>query len=89
MTRGVPKGRDPAGGWRPVLGQRRRGRRWVLVQGWSEVYWVQPRNEAGRAWRMSMTPAWQEWQTGGVALQEGLVQRGERPELTRKPRGQR
>ena len=51
-----------------MLGQRRRGRRWVLVQGWSEAYWVQPRNEPGRPGRMTMTPAWQEWQTVGLAL---------------------
>ena len=76
-------------GGEPVLAQRRWGRRCVSGQGWSEAYWVQPRNEAGRAWRMSMTSAWQEWQTGGVALQDGLVQRDERPAMTRKPRRQR
>ena len=61
----------------------------MLVQGWSEAYWVQPRKRPGRPWRMTMTPAWQDSQTGGVALQEELVQREERPEMTRKPRLQR
>ena len=73
-----------------VLGNRRRWRRcWVLVQGWSEAYWVQPRNAPLRALRGTMTPARQDWQTGGVALQKGLVQRDERPAMTRKPRRQR
>ena len=61
----------------------------MLVQGWSEAYWVQPRNVPGRPLRMTMTPARHESQTGGLALQEGLVQRDERPEMTRKPRRQR
>ena len=78
---------DGGGGLGPVFGQRRRGRR-VLVQGWSEAYWVQPRNEPGRALRMTMTPARHDWQAGGLALQEGLVQRDVRPETTRKPRPQ-
>ena len=73
----------------PVLGYLRRRRRWVLVQGWSEAYWVQPRNEPLRALRVTITPARQDWQTDGLALQAGLVQREERPEMIRKPRGQR
>ena len=60
-----------------------------MVQGWSEAYWVQPRKEPLGALRMTMTPAWQDWQTGGVAWQVGLVQREERPAITRKPRRQR
>ena len=61
----------------------------MLVQGWSEAYWVQPRNEPGRPLRMTMTPARHDWQTGGLALHEGLVQRDARPDMTRKPRRQR
>ena len=60
-----------------------------MVQGWSEAYSEQPRKEPRLALRMTMTPARQDWQTGGVALHEGLVQREERPEMTRKPRRQR
>ena len=47
---------------------------------------MQPRNEPLGALRMSMTLARQELQTDGVALQEGLMQREEWPEMTRKPR---
>ena len=71
-----------------VLSQLRRRRGWVLVQGWSEAYWVQPRKRPGRPWRMTMTPARQDSQTGGVALQERLVQRDEGPEIVTKPRRQ-
>ena len=60
----------------------------MLVQGWSEANWVQPRNRPGRPWRMTMTPARQVLQTGGLALHEGLVQRDERPEIVTKPRRQ-
>ena len=61
----------------------------MLVQGWSEAYWEQPRNEPLGALRMTMTPARHNSQAGGVALQEGLVQRDEWPEMIRKPRPQR
>ena len=61
----------------------------MLVQGWSEAHWEQPRNEPLRALRVTITPARQDWQTGGLAWQEELVQREERPEMTRKPRRQR
>ncbi len=58
----------------------------MLGQGWSEAYWVQPRKEPLGALRMTITPARQESQAGGPAWQEGLVQREERPEMTKKPR---
>lgn len=61
----------------------------MLGQGWLEAYWVQARNEPLGALRVSMTLARQESQTGGLALQEGLVQWDERAEMTRKPRRQR
>lgn len=60
----------------------------MLVQGWSEANWVQPRKRPERPWRMTMTSARQDSQTGGLALQEELVQRDERPEIVRKPRRQ-
>ena len=47
---------------------------------------MQPRNEPGRPLRMTITPARHDWQAGGLALHEGLMQRDERPEMTRKPR---
>ena len=50
---------------------------------------MQPRNEPLGALRGTMTPARQDWQAGGLALQEGLVQRDEWPEMIRKPRPQR
>ena len=60
----------------------------MLAQGWSDANWVQPRKRPGRPWRMTMTPARQVWQTGGEALQEGLVQREERSEIVTKLRRQ-
>ena len=58
------------------------------MQGWSEANWEQPRNQPGRPGRMTMTPARQDSQMGGLALHEGLVQRDEPPEIVRKPRRQ-
>ena len=60
----------------------------MFLHGWSEANWVQPRNEPGRPLRMTITPARHDWQAGGLALHEGLMQRDERPEMTRKPRPQ-
>ena len=39
----------PGAGGEPVMAHLRRRGRWVLVQGWSEANWVQPRNEPGAA----------------------------------------
>ena len=54
----------------------------MLVQGWSEANWVQPRNQPVRPLRVTITPARHDPQAGGLASHEGLVQRDERPEMT-------
>ena len=76
----------PGAGGEPVLAHLRLGRRWVLVQGWSEAYCEQPRNQPVRPLRVTITPARHDRQAGGLASHEGLVQRDERPEITTKPR---
>ena len=78
----------PGSDGKPVLAHLRWRGLWVFVHGWSEANCVQPRNQPVRPLRMTITPARHDWQTGGLASHEGLVQRDERPEMTRKPRRQ-
>lgn len=57
----------------------------MFVHGWSEANSVQPRNQPRRALRLTISPAPQDSQAGGLASHDAFVQRDEAPEITAKP----